>query len=514
MEIWEYLKILREPKKSWFSNNNTDKKVEALAGIAMQGHFRDIWQLTPFLKDKHTAIREAACNAIVHLFKAATKNEYYDALKYCDILPEDIDYYAFSFPGEAYLQLLAISSFNRNGYVREKAVKLLPATDDLRAIPFLVYRLADWVPAVRTAAMESIVHFKQPTFLNALVDNLVIFEWLQRVERANLREIYQEIIDYLVKDNRRFILEKFSSYPDRIRVLLAGHISKSLSDGADEISIFLSDKHFLVRLQAIEHFDKLSSAAIELLLNDQSAKVRLQTLRLLKDRDNFNEILHRFLTDNSANVRLFARYWLRDTVADISDIYHQHILNNRQVTAAITGLAELDDKRYISLIAGFLQDKEIKVRKSAFLALTKLNMETAYHFALDNMDSELPGLRKLIVRFLPRASRKEVLEKARICFQNGNDEIRQSMLSLFARVGGWPVIADLLLGLIDNNDHVRQLSHDAVQRWRSRAIHLFMRPEAADVDRANRVIRLVDEISKEKGYYYGRTLEEVTFLLK
>lgn len=516
MEIWQYLEILKEPKKGWFfSDTDIDRKLIALGNIATEGKLSDIYPLIPYLKHPHKAIREGACNAIIYLFKkAATKNAYYNAFKYCDITTDDIDYYRDAFAGEAYLQLLAICSFNGNGYVREKAVRLLAATNNSLVIPFLIYRLADWVPAVTMAAMQNVLHFKQPAFVDALVEHLPIFEWLQRVERTSLHEIYQVIIDYLILDNRELILKNFSNYPDRIRTLLATHISKSFSDDPKEIATFLSDKHFLVRMQALEHFEKLYPAAIEQLLNDESAKVRLQTLRHLKNHDNFNEILHRFLTDSSGNIRQFARYWLRDAVTDFSVIYHEHILNGRHINICITGLAELNDKRYISLIADFLQANEIKIRKTAFLALTKLDIEAAYRFALDNMDSELRGLRKLIMRFLPHISRREVFEKARTCFQHGNDEIRMSMLSLFSSIGGWSVAADLLLGLIDNNDHIRQLSYDAIQRWRSRAVCFFMRPEQADIDRANLVLRLVAERSKERGYSYGRTLEEVAFLLK
>jgi HEAT repeat protein len=520
MEIWQYLQILREPKKSWFySKTDIDRKLDAMTGIALQGHLRDIQHLMPFLKDKHKAMREAACNAILYLFKkVATKNAYYDALKHCAIAPADIDYYASAFPGEAYFQLLAICSLNGNGYVREKAVKLLLATNDPKAIPFVVYRLADWVPAVRMAARQSIVHFKQPAFINALIENLAVFEWLQRVARASLQEIHQEIIDYLVKENRRLIIGSFYRYPDRIRVLLARHISKSLTDDPNEISTFLSDKHFLVRLQAVEHFDRLSPAAIDQLLNDKSPRVRLRALYRLKGRDNFLETASRFLADNSGDIRYFTRHWLRDTITDFSAIYHQHILNKQQVIASITGLAEMNAKSYSTVIAGFLYNKHIKIRRAALLALTKLDREAAYQFALDNMDSEI-GLRKEIVEFLAHMPTKEVLAKARTCFQHGSDEMKQSMISLFAKIGGWAVISDLVLGLLDNNEQTKQLSYDKIKRWLINTRGIFIGPEQADIDRTNRIIQFAAEILKEKDsyynrHYYGEVLNEVAFMLR
>jgi len=519
MEIWQYLEILRERKKGWFySDTAISRKLEALTEIAMQGKLRDIELLIPYLKHDHKDVREAACNTIIYLFKkAATKNAYYDALKYCSISLDDIDYYISAFPVEACLQLLAICSLNGNGYVREKAVRYLSVSNDPQAIPFLVYRLADWVPAVRTAAMQSILHFKQPTFVNALVEHLAVFEWLQQVGRARLYEIRQEIIDYLIRENRRLILQNFSSYPDRIRVLLARHISKSLSDDPNEISIFLSDKHFLIRLQAIEHFDRLSPAAVEQLLEDDSPRVRLQALYRLKGSDNFLETASRFLADSSGDIRYFTRYWLRDTIADFSAIYHQHISNKQQIIASITGLAEMNAKSYAPLIAGFLHDESIKIRRAAFLALTKLDKETAYQFAMDKIDSET-GLRREIVEFLAHMPTKEVLTKARACFQHGNDAIRQSMISLFARIGGWEVIADLVLGLLDNNAEIQQLSYDKIKRWRINTNNIFIAPAQTDIDRTRQAIRIATESLREKDvyysrHYYGRLLSEIEFML-
>jgi len=301
-------------------------------------------------------------------------------------------------------------------------------------------------------------------------------------------------------------------------VLLARHISKSLSDGPNEISTFLADKHFLVRLQAVEHFDRLLPAAIDQLLNDESPRVRLQTLYRLKGRDNFLETAGRFLADNSGDIRYFTRYWLRDTITDFSAIYHQHILNNQQVIASITSLAEMNAKGHSAVIAGFLHNEHVKIRRAAFLALTKLDKETAYQFALDKIDSE-PGLRKEIVAFLAHMPTKEVLVKARACFLHGNDELKQSMISLFARIGGWAVIADLVLGLIDNNEETKQLSYDKIKRWLINTRGIFIGPEQADADRANQVIRFAAEILKEKGDYYGRhyrsgLLNEIAFILK
>ena len=161
MEIWQYIEILRRPNKTWFfSKDNTEEKINALTKIANDGYPSLIYSLIEFLKDNNKEIRETTSKTITHLFKKIdSKKGYYDTLKHCGISKSDIDFYEANFPKEQYVELLAISSLNGSGYVREKAVKNLSQVDSPRAIQFLIYRLADWVLPVRQAALNGIDNY-------------------------------------------------------------------------------------------------------------------------------------------------------------------------------------------------------------------------------------------------------------------------------------------------------------------------------------------------------------------
>jgi len=136
MEIWQYIEILRRPNKTWFfSKDNTEEKINALTKIANDGYPSLIYSLIEFLKDNNKEIRETTSKTITHLFKKIdSKKGYYDTLKHCGISKSDIDFYEANFPKEQYVELLAISSLNGSGYVREKAVKNLSQVDSPRAI--------------------------------------------------------------------------------------------------------------------------------------------------------------------------------------------------------------------------------------------------------------------------------------------------------------------------------------------------------------------------------------------
>jgi HEAT repeat protein len=516
MEIWNYIEVLRRPNKTWFfSKDNTEEKINALTKIASDGYPSLIYSLTEFLKDDNKVIRETTCRTITHLFKKIdSKKGYYDTLKHCGISKSDIDFYETNFPKEQFVKLLAISSLNGSGYVREKAVKKLSQVDSQRAIQFLIYRLADWVLPVRQAAIKGVDNYKTTVYIDSLIENLPIFEWLQKVERTDLSGIYQDIIGFIASTNRTYVIDNFKKYPDKLRILLARHISSSLSDHSQELKLFLTDKHFLIRNLAINHFDKLEQAEIAQLLNDKSANVRLQILYCLKDQNGFETTAKKFLADNSATIRHFARFTLKQSINDFSKFYNDNLLENKQVIGSLIGLAETEGKQYSETVKSYLKDNKIRVKKTAFLALCKLDEEGAYDFAFANFDSQYLGLRNVIIEFLSHIPRQEVLTKARSIYETGNYDLKKSLLKLFNKVGGWTAIPDLMIGTIDENENIRQLAFGYLQIWRARAVRLFSTPKQGEIERAKQIFSFVNETHEDKQYFNTNPVNGLDFYFK
>ena len=516
MEIWQCIEILRRPNKIWFfSKDNTEEKINALGKIANDGNPSIIYSLTEFLKDNNKEIREVTCRTITHLFKKIdSKKGYYDTLKHCRISKNDIDFYEANFPKEQYVELLAISSLNGNGYIREKAVEKLSQVDSSRAIQFLIYRLADWTLQVRQAALNGLENYKTTVYIDSLIENLPIFEWLQKVERTNLSGVYQDIVEFIASTNRTYVIDNFKKYPDKIRILLARHISSSLGENSQELILFLTDKHFLIRSLVIHHFDELSQKEIEQLLNDKSANVRLQTLYCLKGQNDFETTVKRYLADNSATIRHFARFTLKQSKIDFAKFYNDNLQESKQVIGSLSGLAETEGKQYSETIKLFLNDKKIRIKKTAFLALCKLNEESAYDFAFINLDSSFFGLRNVIIEFLSRIPRQEVLTRARSIYEKGNFDLKKSMLKLFNKVGGWTTIPDLMIGTIDENENIRRLAVGYLQIWRVRAVRLFSTPKQGEIERAKQIFNFVNETHQDKHFFKTNPVDGLDFYFK
>lgn len=516
MDIWQYIEILRQTnKKRFFSKDITEEKINALDKIANDGYPSLICSLMEFLKDDNKVIREATCRTITHLFKKIdSKKAYHDTLKHCSISKSDIEFYEANFPKEHYVELLAISSLNSSGYIREKAVKKLSKVDNLRAIQFLIYRLADWVVPVRQAALNGIENYKTTDYIDSLTENLPIFEWLLKVERTNLIGVYQDIIEFIASTNRTYIIDNFKQYPDKLRILLARHISSSLKENSQELKLFLSDKHFLIRNLAVNHFNKLEQEEIEQLLNDKSANIRFLTLYCLKDQKGFEATVKKYLADNSATIRHFARFTLKQSNIDFAKFYNENLQESKQIIGSLSGLAETEDKQYSDTIKLFLNDIRTRIKTTAFLALCKLDEESAYDFAFANLDSSYLGLRKEIIEFLSHIPRQEVLNKAKRIYEIGNYDLKKSMLKLFNKVGGWSVIPDLMIGTIDENENIRQLAFGYLQIWKARAARLFSTPKHGEIERAKQIFNFVNETHEDKQYFKTNPVDGLDFYFK
>jgi HEAT repeat protein len=516
MELWNYIQILGQKKQGWlFKKDNIEERLVALNKILELGYPSSIQNIIPFLKDDNKEIQQATCNVITELFKKIeTKKGFYDTLKHCDISKSDIDYYSQNFSNQECLTLYSIATLNGSGYVREKALKYLAETNNEKAIPFFVYRLADWVQVVRQTALKSIENFKKKEFINALIDNLTIFEWLQKVERTDLSSVHSNIMNFVVVENKQFVIDNFKTFTDRTRIVIAKQLSTTTSIGIDDLKILLNDKHFLVRNFALSHFDKLTKTEIDKLLVDKSARVRLQTLYNLKSQEDFLKVVFPFLSDNSSSIREFARYTLKNSISDFSIIYNDNLKNKQHIIGSLSGLAETNGKNFVESIVPYLNDTKLKVRKIAFLALKQLDNEKAYDFALQNLDSEYLGIRNIIIEYFTNTATTEVLQKARTTYSKGQIELKKSMLKLFSKVGKWTTIADIMIGTIDENENIRQLSLGYLQQWRNKATTYFTQPKQGELEKANQMFKFAFEMHEEKKYFNQNPLTGLDFYLR
>lgn len=515
MVVWKYIEVLRKPDKTLFlSKDYTKEKVAALDKIAQYGSPNDICNLIFVLKNRNQLLREKACNIIIQFFeRIKNKKEYYNILKNCEISIKDIDYYTEKFAPEQLVYLLIIGSLNRIGYVREQSVKKLAKISNEKSIQFIIYRLADWVQPVREAAKKALLHYRAEKYIDFLIENLPTIEWMQEVERIDLEDVYRNFIEFIISTNRDYTIANYKKYSDKLRLIIAKHISCSLDD-ISELKILLCDRHFLIRSLALNHLDRLQDNDINLLLNDKSAKIRLNTLYSLKDRECFVEIVSDFIADESSSIRHLARFTLKNTISDFSELYSLQLKNNKNIVGSLLGLGEINARQYSAIVESYLSSSRIKIKKAALTALIKLDENSANKYVIENLDTTVVGLRRIMIDSLSVNYNRDVLEKASRCYQEGNEELKISMLNLFSKIGGWEALADLMMGTIDSNENVRHIAKQHIDRWKVRATSLYATPSNEALERIRTAFSVANNILQNKQFFVQNPLEGLDFYFR
>lgn len=143
-----------------------------------------------------------------------------------------------------------------------------------------------------------------------------------------------------------------------------------------------------------------------------------------------------------------------------------------------------------------------------------MDTDKAYNFAYENLDCGDVGIRNLVIEFLSVSAASEVLQKARDIYRNGDNDLKKSMLKLYGKIGQYATIADLMLGTINENEDIRNLSADYITRWLIRSKRYFMRPSNADMERARQIFRYAFEVHEHKKYFKQNPLTGIDFLLR
>lgn len=162
--------------------------VELINGIAQSGEWASVIYLVPYVVAPEQAIAESAAHGIEALLKNIRPSlllqlddrlrgglwsvpvylNRWDAMNVTDLykhLSENLQ-----------VGVTGIASFHRNGYVREAATMRLAGGNDGDELPFLLIRLSDWVPQVRSVAEDAVEQRITPEYLPHFVDSVVLLE--------------------------------------------------------------------------------------------------------------------------------------------------------------------------------------------------------------------------------------------------------------------------------------------------------------------------------------------------
>ncbi|HEU5167497.1 MAG TPA: HEAT repeat domain-containing protein [Chitinophagaceae bacterium] len=520
-EINRCIQVLNERPKWFIQKENVVDKLQCFDTLQKLGTPSTIYSLIAFLRNDNILIQTKAAETILHLFgKLRSLNESADILKHLPVKNENLDFYKIDFDEKTYAGLLSIASLNSNGYVREKAVKELARLKNPEGIKFILFRLGDWVSAVRKAATEAIASFLDTTHVADLVKQLPTIGWLLKVERVDLNEIYSRIIQFIL--SQEFSDEfyaKINSLDDKTRFRYYKIFLANTNPTKGQINKISHDKNFLVRLELIKHISvfetDVQKELIEAFLADQFARVRLEALYASKRFiGKFNEQIIMLLSDEAASVRELSRLLLKDKGIDLAVLYRQRITNKQFLSGSLLGLSETTNSEDLPIFEQYISSEKSKLVIACLTAINKFNEDKAKQYSLELLIHTTKRVRDKAVEILAKNTDNKILEGVRDIYAKGSHDIKKTILKLYNKIGGWKIIADLLLALTDENIIIQDQGWQFLYKWKVKATTLFTTPPKAEIERVNRIYSSLNTSNLKMTHSRTNLLQDLKFFLR
>ena len=250
-----------------------------------------------------------------------------------------------------------------SGYLREPAVKRLGALGFGEAIPELIIRANDWVPAVRSAASAAIIKLLIPENAEFFIRALPNLFHLLNCERSNHRVLIDAVVAFLVSAPGRNLLIDSLVDPDRYlrRFCFDLVLQHQLLTVEKVTFLAVKDKDVLIQAVGIKRLAELTDAQVLSIFTRAKRHsyilVRVAALRLLLANgtvDSAADIARASALDPSGAIRAIAVSYLVSQNICASTLFVNALqdahASPRQLYAAVWGLVELDAREFLAVI--------------------------------------------------------------------------------------------------------------------------------------------------------------------
>ncbi|APR78865.1 Hypothetical protein A7982_04212 [Minicystis rosea] len=280
--------------------------------------------------------------------------------------------------------VIALASMHPNGFVRERAVRLLAARRDGGELPFLLVRVNDWVPPVRAAAETAVRARLEAAYAAHFVRCFTLVDDLRGNRRAPHRALIGDIEALLCTQ---------AALPALDEALRSG--GRTLRRTCARLAARIGDPALLYRA-AMDSDPIAATAAARVITTTWSGealrealprlrlglpRIRCLVLQAICSRfsGEAEPHLRRALLDDTCSVRELARFlWTKTGLEplDFAAFYREALAlaERRSFAAALHGLAETGKEVDAPLFEPHLQDPRSVVRAAAVMGLGRCGM--------------------------------------------------------------------------------------------------------------------------------------------
>ncbi len=439
------------------TENQADKVVE------------DILRLFYLTLDSDYHIALKAAKSINESFNQLARYDYKllnDTIKWLSINKSDIQEFD-RLPKEEKAALLCFASLNSNGYVREAALEKLGQIKDQRILPFMLFRLADWVLPIREMAkkmLEQNIEYANPIYF---IENYKLIDRLLKIKRTNLSDVYNKILTFItlnpLDSDKIFILPE----GERYFYYRAFFISKNLDSKI--ITSILNDKYYLIRQLLIRNIIKVKDEEEVLLklLFDKSQTIRQNAIKLISSQNlmDFEPVLQVLIFDKNAFVRHESRRLLNIiSQRNFESLYLEKIRERVYLFGSILGLSETGTENNVHVILSFMNSEESNIKSASLLGLYNLDRKISYEIAYDIIEKSNPISTKKLAGWI--LSKEGInLKRLRKIYDRTDYWGKRIILGLVDKFVGWSAAGDYLKTLTERNEQLTQIAYNYLRKW-------------------------------------------------
>ena len=137
---------------------------------------------------------------------------------------------------------------NRNGYVREPAIRYLRDRDSPITLPFVLLRASDHIPKIRGFALEAIEKQMERRSARSFVEHFRHLEKFSRALHGQLHPVYSRILDRLFSPPiLEQVLSEIGEYRDAERLYIYRKVVAQRSLSTDGWRRLMNDRYHLNR---------------------------------------------------------------------------------------------------------------------------------------------------------------------------------------------------------------------------------------------------------------------------
>lgn len=489
--------IFKKRNESGFVNQIQQKQY--VPNFDNMTEFGDINSIFKYVVNADMNIAQKAAETIHRLLNNINTfrhKELYENFKYIKIDKSDIENFE-RFPQEIKVSLLCVTTLNENGYTREKALIKLTGIKEEKVVPFVLFRLADWVQPIREKAENIVEEYLTEGNTVFLIQNHKLINWLLSLYRKNLSSLHNKIINSIT--NKRLDKKDLLILNDGERFFYYKSLFQNKKFDEELTNQILNDKYYLVRLLLIDNLKQIKEPKeiIFGLLTDKSQKIRQKALNFvsqqnLKDYQSFLELL---IYDNSAFVRFESRKLLAQIGTwDFREVYKESISRSENLTGSILGLSEIGNINDIPVILKFLNSDKVKVKTASLIGVYNIDKDIATAKSYEILSGLNPISTKKAAEYVLINQGVDIM-RLRQMYDLADFTSKKIILKLINIFGGWSSAGDFIKALTEDNDNLKNVAIAFLESWNRYTMKLFTKQTQEEKD----YVLLWYEIAQTKG---------------